>query len=120
MWRLRSSRREEARSLRSETLLREFRAIGSDFSFLIFEAESVFLLLMKLPDFGASFGGGGGEAAFGNGVSRSSATEDLRFPFFFISLTALKVSGAEFGFWNCEGAANLCGLDIYSGGYSSF
>jgi len=86
------------------------RAVGSDLPFLIFDAESAFLLLMKIPDFGDSFvgEGGGGEAAFGNGVSRSSATEDLRFPFFFISLNALKISGAEYGFWNCEeGGANF-------------
>ena len=63
--------------------------VGCDLSvFLFFEVETVLFLLSLMMvnngDFGDSFGEEEGKSAISVGVSRS---EDLRFTFFFISLS---------------------------------
>ena len=77
--------------------------VGCDLSvFLFFEVETVLFFLLSLMmvnngDFGDSFGEEG-KSAISVGVSRS---EDLRFTFFFISLSlSLQNFGAEFVCWN--------------------
>ena len=68
--------------------------VGCDLSvFLFFEVETVLFFLLSLMmvnngDFGDSFGEEEGKSAISVGVSRS---EDLRFTFFFISLSLFKI-----------------------------
>lgn len=98
MWRLRSTRSEDAKSLRSDIVLKVFRAGDLKrpaveeprpaatlfFATLVFSGEDNFLSLLffvlKIVDFGVSAAGGGVKG----GVSRSSAAEDRRVrPLFF-------------------------------------
>ena len=68
--------------------------VGCDLSvFLFFEVETVLFFLLSLMmvnngDFRDSFGEEEGKSAISVGVSRS---EDLRFTFFFISLSLFKI-----------------------------
>ena len=68
--------------------------VGCDLSvFLFFEVETVLFFLLSLMmvnngDFRDSFGEVEGKSAISVGVSRS---EDLRFTFFFISLSLFKI-----------------------------